>query len=186
MIPRYAMLDVWLSRPQPSTRPHSRPDPADPRRRRNGGAVTPKRIQLRRTKGWRKPDNTIVVARPSLWGNPYRVDREYGETYMVSSDGRPIQQVRGHDTAINLAVALYRGLMTGWSPSTLLSYANFDAAYAAHRRWLNRLGAGGHPIDYARTRLAGHHLGCYCPLDQPCHADILLELANPHLEDDHT
>ncbi len=25
--------------------------------------------------------------------------------------------------------------------------------------------------------LAGHDLVCYCSLDQPCHADILLELA---------
>lgn len=33
----------------------------------------PKRIQLRRTKGWRKPEGAIVVARPSVWGNPYKV-----------------------------------------------------------------------------------------------------------------
>ncbi|MGH6882856.1 MAG: DUF4326 domain-containing protein [Hypericibacter sp.] len=26
--------------------------------------------------------------------------------------------------------------------------------------------------------LRGHDLCCYCPLDQPCHADVLLELAN--------
>lgn len=30
-----------------------------------------KRIQLRRTKGWRKPQGAIVVSRPSKWGNPY-------------------------------------------------------------------------------------------------------------------
>lgn len=28
------------------------------------------------------------------------------------------------------------------------------------------------------TELAGLDLACWCPLDQPCHADILLELAN--------
>ncbi len=28
------------------------------------------------------------------------------------------------------------------------------------------------------TELAGHDLACWCPLDQPCHADVLLELAN--------
>lgn len=27
--------------------------------------------------------------------------------------------------------------------------------------------------------LAGKDLACWCPLDQPCHADVLLELANP-------
>jgi hypothetical protein len=29
-----------------------------------------------------------------------------------------------------------------------------------------------------RTRLAGKNLACWCPLGQPCHADVLLELAN--------
>jgi hypothetical protein len=33
----------------------------------------PKRIQLRRTRGWRKPAGVIVVSRPSKWGNPFRV-----------------------------------------------------------------------------------------------------------------
>jgi hypothetical protein len=32
----------------------------------------PKRIQLRRTRGWRKPDGVIVVTRPTRWGNPWR------------------------------------------------------------------------------------------------------------------
>jgi hypothetical protein len=27
--------------------------------------------------------------------------------------------------------------------------------------------------------LRGRDLACWCPLDQPCHADVLLELANP-------
>ena len=29
-----------------------------------------------------------------------------------------------------------------------------------------------------RSALAGHDLACFCPLDQPCHADVLLEVAN--------
>ena len=42
--------------------------------------------------------------------------------------------------------------------------------------------AGGYfasvtPADI-RANLAGHDLMCWCPLDQPCHADVLLELAN--------
>jgi hypothetical protein len=32
-----------------------------------------KRIQRKRTKGWRKPANTVYVGRDSLWGNPYRL-----------------------------------------------------------------------------------------------------------------
>jgi hypothetical protein len=29
-----------------------------------------------------------------------------------------------------------------------------------------------------RALLHGRDLMCWCPLDQPCHADVLLELAN--------
>ena len=29
--------------------------------------------------------------------------------------------------------------------------------------------------------LRGKNLACWCPLDQPCHADFLLELANGYL-----
>jgi len=28
------------------------------------------------------------------------------------------------------------------------------------------------------SELCGKDLACWCPLDQPCHADVLLELAN--------
>lgn len=33
----------------------------------------PHRVQLSRKKGWRMPPNTVVVARPSKYGNPHRV-----------------------------------------------------------------------------------------------------------------
>lgn len=33
-------------------------------------------------------------------------------------------------------------------------------------------------VDEARRDLAGHHLGCFCPLTEPCHADVLLHYAN--------
>jgi hypothetical protein len=33
----------------------------------------PKRIQLKRTKGWKMPENTIKVDRTTKWGNPYKV-----------------------------------------------------------------------------------------------------------------
>ncbi|MBT3185663.1 MAG: DUF4326 domain-containing protein [Nitrospina sp.] len=35
--------------------------------------MEPKRIQRKRAKGWRKPDNTVIVDRASRWGNPYKV-----------------------------------------------------------------------------------------------------------------
>jgi len=38
----------------------------------------PKRLQQRRTKGWRKPENAVVVSRPSKWGNPFKIDLSQG------------------------------------------------------------------------------------------------------------
>lgn len=46
-------------------------------------ARAPKRIQLRRTKGWRMPEGAVNVARPTKWGNPFII----GEKYPVYEDG---------------------------------------------------------------------------------------------------
>ena len=107
----------------------------------------PQRIQLRRTKGWRKPPGAIIVARPSRWGNPYRVE-DY-EADWPEADERERRR---------MAVSDFRGMVEG--------------------RWE----CEGHiyPMASAIPReLRGHDLACWCPLDQPCHADVLLELANP-------
>jgi len=32
-----------------------------------------KRIQRKRTKGWKMPPNTVYVGRPTKWGNPYKI-----------------------------------------------------------------------------------------------------------------
>lgn len=34
----------------------------------------PKRIQRKRTRGWKMPPNTVYVGRPSKWGNPFRLN----------------------------------------------------------------------------------------------------------------
>ena len=33
----------------------------------------PQRIQLKRTKGWRLPDNAVIISRPTKWGNTFRI-----------------------------------------------------------------------------------------------------------------
>lgn len=33
-------------------------------------------------------------------------------------------------------------------------------------------------VQMAKEELAGHNLGCFCPVGEPCHADVLLEIAN--------
>ncbi len=38
---------------------------------------------------------------------------------------------------------------------------------------------GKYFVKEVQQELAGKNLACWCPLDQPCHADVLLKLANP-------
>ena len=35
---------------------------------------------------------------------------------------------------------------------------------------------------WVAAHLRGKNLACWCPLDQPCHADVLLELANAEVQ----
>ena len=51
--------------------PVTRPNANDPLM-----AVAPRGVQLRRCRGWKKPDNTVVVTRASKnWGNPFVVGK---------------------------------------------------------------------------------------------------------------
>lgn len=114
-----------------------------------------KRIQLRRTKGWRKPDNTVVVSRPSHWGNPIHIERrdDYeGLWLVVDRQGTVLDHRATKSEAAALAVKLFREWVTT-KPSSA---------------WW----------EQTVRQLRGKNLACWCPLDQPCHADILLELAN--------
>lgn len=52
----------------------------------------PKRIQRRRVKGWRMPEGTVYVGRPTIYGNPFPVSvwgqKEAVEVYRKWWDGR--------------------------------------------------------------------------------------------------
>ena len=50
-----------------------------------------------------------------------------------------------------------------------------EAAVALFRDYLARR---TEIVEEAREELKGRSLACWCPLGQPCHADVLLELAN--------
>lgn len=95
----------------------------------------PERVQLRRTKGWRMPPNTVKVDRTTRWGNDF---------------------VMAHEGTRSLAVESFRFFAEG-------NVAAFPDFYES---------------------LRGKNLACWCPLvDEhgnhvPCHADVLLELAN--------
>lgn len=44
----------------------------------------PERIQLRRSRGWRMPPNTVKVCRPGRWGNPFGIEGTSAE-FIVGS-----------------------------------------------------------------------------------------------------
>lgn len=91
----------------------------------------PKRIQRKRTKGWRMPPNAVSVCRPGKWGNPFTVE-QYGR---------------------EKAIQMFRDYI-GHPNSPLL----FE------------------PEEIEQLR--GKDLACWCKEGLPCHADVLLELAN--------
>lgn len=68
----------------------------------------PIRIQRKRTKGWRMPENTVYVGRPTKWGNPHNIsiynDREkcirlYRETMSQMLKQDAIKELRGKNLA---------------------------------------------------------------------------------------
>lgn len=71
--------------------------------------------------------------------------------------------------------AIYVGRPTKWgNPHTLDRYSR-SSAVAFYMRWIHaRIRAGA--LDVSELR--GKDLACFCPLDQPCHADVLLDIAN--------
>lgn len=128
---------------------------------------TPKRIQRRRTKGWRKPEGAVYVGRGSIWGNPCtqvrmpaldgsaweregRIGKTSGRHHAFVHPDKTITSHLVQDATPEQAVAMYR-------------------AFLADRPSL---------AERARRELAGQVLMCWCPPSQPCHADVLLEIAN--------
>jgi hypothetical protein len=105
----------------------------------------PVRVQLRRSKGWQMPENTVVVSRPGPLGNPFIVGR--------------------HGTRAE-CVRFYRLMLGG----TLLISCDAET-FLAQRAYRERLAS-------LLPDLRGKNLACWCPLDSPCHADVLLEIAN--------
>lgn len=53
--------------------------------------VTPRRVQRKRTKGWKMSENTVCVTRPGKWGNPFDTATEFAEAIECCSieDGIP-------------------------------------------------------------------------------------------------
>ena len=110
--------------------------------------MTPRRIQRKRTRGWRMPPGCVYCGRPSKWGNPFdwRYWRDYGDT-VTEANAFVTQQFR----------------------DCLLGYDEpIDPDKAERMAWIRE-----HVGE-----LRGHDLCCWCRLNEPCHVDALLEAAN--------
>ena len=107
--------------------------------------AAPARIQLRRTKGWRMPPNTVKVDRSTKWGNPFFV----GETYPIVEEGSSTPIGQSKIETVEDAVSAFRP----WCEEYMGQWGDLEP-------------------------LRGKNLACWCKPGAPCHADVLLELAN--------
>lgn len=78
------------------------------------------------------------------------------------------------------ANAVYVGRPTKWGNPYPGSASKLDAYSRASAVEFYKLHLERHPelVAAAKRELSGKDLVCWCPLDQPCHADALLELTN--------
>lgn len=98
------------------------------------------------------PEGAVYVGRPTKWGNPIKWT-DYPATR---------QTEEGDQHAVTPAMRR-RFAVTDFRATVQLAIGRFI----------------GYPsADEIRRELAGSDLACWCPLDQPCHADVLLEIAN--------
>ena len=116
----------------------------------------PVRIQRKRTKGFKLPENTVCVTRGTKWGNPFVVHSDRGP------DGKR------YPMAPEVSVMAFRSMIEkegAWFPVPM--------------PWpKGKIPMQLTTLDDVRRELRGKNLACFCPLNQPCHADVLLELAN--------
>lgn len=119
----------------------------------------PLRIQRRRTKGWRLPENTVCVDRSTKWGNPF----------IVGKHGTRAE-------CVHLYEALLRGyicLTCGIEPSLLMAYRAMVIACRHELKGKNQ--ACWCPL--CARHAAGKPLGIQCDDCAPCHGDPLLDVA---------
>lgn len=153
----------------------------------------PERIQRSRAKGWRMPVGATYVGRPGPFGNPFPWEGTWAAVAAVAAGFTG--DAAGRRAS---AVAHYRAWLTGEvrrgphaddKGDDLIVYADgSERSTAEQGRRLAAflavsLGSRLHlppppALERIRAELRGHDLACWCALGQPCHADVLLELAN--------
>jgi hypothetical protein len=127
----------------------------------SGEPYVPHPLRRRRENYYKKlPTGGVLVARPTRWGNPFVIDMSpiglgYEVRYQVRPGTRP--DVIADGLTVEEAVA---------------------RAVTEYRAWLRCAPRGIEIAAAAKKELKGREVYCYCPLDRPCHADVLAEIAN--------
>ena len=144
--------------------------------------IEPVRFQLKRTAGWRKPENSISVARPTRWGNPFVVRGPmpgqdagslpfriyFNDNWKLGIIDMAETKLEAHQKAVDL--------FSTWFSSTIAG-ENTDLYH-----FRQRYGWYGFTLAcVCRNLLHGKNLGCWCGLDIPCHGNVILKRANPEL-----
>lgn len=151
--------------------------------------MSPQWIQLKRTKGWRKPEGAIVVSRPSRWGNPFAYHDRMGGLVRyrptapeewefegrISADGTRHDYFHPDGTVVVYYVrwATRAEIVELFRRTLVAPDRGMRGAYPSRAGHFAKV-----QLHEIRPKLAGLDLACWCPLDRPCHADVLLELAN--------
>lgn len=144
--------------------------------------MSPIRVQRKRSKGWRMPEGAVYVGRGSKWGNPFRLNDRSGlarEPAIHNPD--KLWEYEGRISAAGTRHDFHHP--GGKITRVDVRYMTLSETILCYRAYVT---GGEWPCDWKRSSrveeirstLAGKDLACWCPLDQPCHADVLLELAN--------
>ncbi len=137
-----------------------------------------------------------MVARPSKWGNPIPWKGDWimwaavGLGFMGNERGRREAAVLLHrawitDQPITLESWNKTKAGGGWPDGGFIEFSDGTSRSLADHCQGIAIGATSlfpaptlpdRPLDF--TELRGKDLACWCKPDQPCHADVLLEIAN--------
>jgi hypothetical protein len=127
------------------------------------------RIQRKRSKGWKSPPNTVYVGRPTVWGNPFYVRTTlYQDKWQVRHYEELLAEFPTKREAQAEAVRLFEK----WFNTDIA-----DIGTELHN-FRNRYGWKGFSLACAVNMLSGKNLSCWCGLDESCHAEVILRLAN--------
>jgi hypothetical protein len=137
----------------------------------------PIRVQRKRAKGWKMPPNTVSVTRPGKWGNPFDF-RQSDCCWLALSYGCRGDRLGRQEASVRAFREWIEPVEKGKKVVRVergITFGNDEKSLQIGPRFI----VGPPPtIDAVRAELRGKNLACFCALDQPCHADVLLELAN--------